>query len=100
MDKLALILVVALATYATRLAGLTLRGRRIPPLLDRFLAYIPISVFAALIAPNLGVGTGQMAPRLIGVVAAALVVLRVRWMWAGLIAGMAAYWLARAVIGL
>jgi branched-subunit amino acid transport protein len=40
-----------------------------------------------------------MAPRLIGVVAAALVVLRVRWLWAGLVAGMAAYWLARAVMG-
>jgi branched-subunit amino acid transport protein len=99
MDKLALILVVAVATYATRLAGLTLRGSRIPPLLDRFLAYIPIAVFAALIAPNLGIGTSQMAPRLIGVVAAALVVLRVRWLWAGLVAGMAAYWLARAVMG-
>ena len=99
MDKLALILVVAVATYATRVVGLTLRGNRIPPLLDRFLSYIPIAVFAALIAPNLGIGTGQMAPRLIGVVMAALVVLRVRWLWAGLVAGMAAYWLARAVLG-
>ena len=57
-------------------------------------------MFAALITPNAGVGTRQLAPRLIGLVAAALVVLRVRGLWAGLVAGMAAYWLARAALGL
>lgn len=100
MDKVALVVIVALATYATRVVGFTLAGHRIPPLLDRFLAYVPLAVFAALITPNAGVGTRQVAPRLIGLVAAALVVLRVRGLWAGLVAGMAAYWLARAALGL
>lgn len=99
MNKLVLVAIVALATYATRVAGLTLGQRSIPPLLDRFLTYIPVAVFAALITPNLGIGTHQVAPRLIGVIAAALVVLRVKALWAGLVAGMAVYWLARLLLG-
>jgi branched-subunit amino acid transport protein len=100
MDRLALILAVAVATYATRVAGFNLGGRSIPQVLDRFLDYVPVAVFAALIAPDLGIGTQQIAPRLVGVAVATLVVLRVRGLWAGLVAGMAAYWLARALVAL
>ena len=98
MSKLALVLAVALATYGTRVAGLALRERRIPPAMERFLAYVPMAVFAALITPSLGVGTGEVAPRLLGAGAAALAMLRVRQLWVGLVAGMAAYWLARLLL--
>ncbi len=99
MRDLALILVVALATYATRLMGFALGGRDLPPALHRFLTYVPVAVFAALITPDLGLGTGELGPRLVGMLAAGAVVLRLRRLWAGLVAGMAAYWLARLLLG-
>lgn len=97
----ALVLVVAVAAYATRVAGLVL-GRRTKArrdekgrgsaAWDRFLAYVPVAVFAALLVPDLGVGTGDMLPRLAGAALAAVVVLRFGHLWAGLAAGMATYW--------
>jgi branched-subunit amino acid transport protein len=99
MRYLALILAVAATTYLTRVAGFALSGRAVPLVLDRFLVYVPVAVFAALITPDLGLGTPQMAPRLLGAAAAAFVVLRTRQLWAGLALGMAAYWLARAALG-
>ena len=99
-----LVLVVAVAAYATRVAGLVF-GRRTkarreeekdgaPAAWDRFLAYVPVAVFAALLVPDLGVGTGDMLPRLSGAVLAAVVVLRFGHLWAGLVAGMTTYWVA------
>jgi branched-subunit amino acid transport protein len=93
MEKYALILTAGLITYATRLAGLLLGRFTVPPTIERFLAYVPVAVFAALITPDLGVGTKGLLPRLAGVIAAGLVVLRYRQLWAGLGVGMGVYWL-------
>lgn len=110
---IALILAVALVTYATRLAGFLLAARlknrkgsgdgagetdesqgRARAVFDRLLGYVPVAAFAALIAPGLGFGTPEMLPRLVGAAVAAVVVLRVGHLWAGLAAGMATYWAA------
>ncbi len=98
MSRLELVLVVALATYGTRIAGFMLGRRGIPASLSSFLEYVPVAVFAALVAPDLGLGGSDALPRLIGAGAAALAVLRLRQLWAGLAGGMAAYWLARALL--
>jgi uncharacterized membrane protein len=98
MGQFALILAVALATYTTRIAGFFLGDRALPPRVHRYLAYVPIAVFAALIAPDAGLGTPQMVPRLVGLAAAALVVLRWNQLWAGLGAGMIAYWIVRFLV--
>jgi len=95
---LALVLAVAIATYTTRLSGFLLRDRVVPPVLDRFLAYVPIAAFAALLAPGLAPTNGQWLPRLIGAAVAALVVLRTRHLWAGLAAGMALFWCVSALV--
>ncbi len=97
MGTLGLILIAGLVTYGTRLVGFTLDQRRLPPLFGRFLDYIPVAVFAALIAPDLGLGTAELPARLIGITVAALAVWRTRHLWAGLIAGMLAFWLMRAL---
>lgn len=97
MNNLGLILLTGLATYGTRLAGFTLDQGRISPRFGRFLNYVPVAVFAALIAPDLGIGTVELPARLIGVAVAALAVWRTRQLWAGLIAGMIAFWLMRAL---
>ncbi len=99
MANLGVILAAALATYATRLAGFGLGGRELPPALGRFLAYVPVAVFAALIAPDLGRGDAQWAARGLGIVAAAVAAWRTRQLWAGLATGMAVYWLARSLSG-
>lgn len=97
MANLGLLLAAALVTYGTRIAGFQLSRRSVPPLFNRFLAYIPIAVFAALIAPDLGLANGQWPARLLGVAAAALAVWRTRQLWAGLAAGMVAFWLVRGL---
>lgn len=99
MGNLAFIVAAAVATYATRLGGFALGGRELPPLLGRFLAYVPIAVFAALIVPDLGLGGEQWVARGIGVVAAAAAAWRIRQLWAGLLAGMLVFWLVRGIGG-
>ena len=65
--------------------------------LDGLLGYVPVAAFAALIAPGLSLGTPEMLPRLFRVAIAAVVVLRIGHLWAGLGAGMASYWTASAL---
>jgi branched-subunit amino acid transport protein len=97
MANLAGIVAAALATYGTRLAGFGLSQRAVPPALNRFLAYVPVAVFAALLAPDLGLASGQWPARLLGVAAASVAVWKTRQLWAGLAAGMAVYWMVRGI---
>lgn len=99
MERWGLVVAVALATYATRVTGFYAGGRALPPALDRFLGYVPVAVFAALAAPGVADGSGAMAPRLAGALAAAVVMLRFNRLWAGLAAGMGAFWLVAALPG-
>ena len=69
-----------------------------PPSFDRFLAYVPVAAFAALIAPDVAHGPGALAPRLLGVLAAAVAVWRLEKLWAGLLLGMAAFWAAQFLL--
>ena len=104
MGNLGLVLSVAAVTYATRVAGFSLGrwtgggARALPPTFDRFLTYVPIAAFAALIAPDLASGPGALGPRLLGVLAAALAVWRLEKLWAGLLLGMAAFWAAQFLL--
>ncbi|MFM9108793.1 MAG: AzlD domain-containing protein [Chloroflexota bacterium] len=86
----ALIAACALLTYACRLAGFALAGRRLPPLLDRFLHYVPAAAFAALSVPDLLAGTAPPA-RLLAAAACGALILRTNRLWLGLLAGMAVF---------
>jgi len=97
MDHLGLIVAVAVVTYATRVVGFTLVSRTLPPRFDRFLRYVPVAVFAALVAPGVGIGGAALAPRLVGAAAAVVAMRRTGQLWAGLAAGMGGYWLVRLV---
>lgn len=97
MERIVLIVAVAIATYATRYAGFVLGERRLPPAFDRFLAYVPVAAFAALAMPGLAGGAGTMPARLAGAALAALVVLRFGVLWGGLVAGLAGFWLVLAL---
>ncbi len=97
MGNIGIILAAAVVTYGTRIAGFTLAQRQLPAIFERLLTYVPVAVFAALIAPDLGLGTIEAPARLLGIAAAALAVWRIKQLWAGLVAGMLIFWLVRAL---
>jgi branched-subunit amino acid transport protein len=94
-----LILAMAAGTYLTRVIGFTLSGKRMPETLERFLRYVPVAAFAALIASGMEFGTAEMWPRLIAGAIGAVVALRWRTLWLTLLVGMVGYWLASVLIG-
>jgi branched-subunit amino acid transport protein len=95
-----LIVAVAVVTYLSRISGFVIGQRNLPEWLSRFLQYVPVAVFAALVTTNFNAGHADMLPRLIGVVAAAIAVVRFRQLWIGLVSGMACFWLACALFGI
>ncbi len=95
------ILGMALATYATRVATmLALRGE-IAPWLRRWLGYVPVAVFSALILPPLLLQTsGETRSLAIGpALPAGLVGALAAWCSGNvlltILAGMATFWLLR-----
>jgi branched-subunit amino acid transport protein len=89
---------VGVGTFAMRLSFIGLYGRlRIPPMLQRALAYIPASVLAALILPAVilpgGHGDFVLAnPQIPAAVAATLAAWKTRSTVLTLVAGMAVLW--------
>jgi branched-subunit amino acid transport protein len=99
MERWLLIGVIAVLTYLTRVSGFLIGRRAIPPVLDRFLSYVPVAVFAALVVPNVSPSGQNVPARVVAVILAALVAYRVRYLWASIGAGMAIFWLIRAAGG-
>jgi branched-subunit amino acid transport protein len=97
MERFALILAVAVASYLTRITGFSLKRGTIPPAVDRTLAYVPVAAFAALIVPGLGDGNGLDLTRVAGAILAGIAILVTGRLWASLLAGMAAYWALNVV---
>lgn len=89
---------VGVGTFAMRLSLIGLYGRlRIPPLLQRAMAYIPASVLAALVLPAVVLpgGHGELAlnnPQIPAAVVATLVAWRTRNTLLTLAAGMVVLW--------
>ncbi|PTA67257.1 AzlD domain-containing protein [Deinococcus arcticus] len=81
-------------TYPPRLLGLMLGRVQLPPFWQAFLRFVPVSVFAALIVPEV-LGSPEWARRLVGVGTAGLLYARGVALAPGLLAGFAAYWAAR-----
>ncbi len=81
-------------TFGSRLAGLGLR-RELPPFWLRFLHFVPIAVFAALVTPSLQGDRGEGGIRLVAAAVVALAAWRTRNLGIALAAGMAAFWLLR-----
>lgn len=81
-------------TFGSRLAGLTVQ-MRLPPFWLRFLGFVPIAVFAALVTPSLQGSRGEGGIRLAAAALAGIVVWRSRNLAAAIAVGMAAFWLLR-----
>jgi branched-subunit amino acid transport protein len=94
------ILAMAAVTFAVRLGGLLLPTARVPSFWRRFLAYVPVAVFAALIVPGLpGTDATDTAWRLGAAAVTALLVWRTRSLGAGLVIGLTLYLVVRASNG-
>jgi branched-subunit amino acid transport protein len=93
------IVACALVTYLTRLAGLLLRARDVPPYLSRVLDYVPLGAFTAIIVLGLTDATDELSPRIVAMVVAGAVAWRVGHLWAALGAGFSVYTLLRLVVG-
>ncbi len=97
MDRMALVFAVAAVTYATRVSGFYLGRQAIPRTLNRFLDYVPVAAFAALVVPGIDAGGTDMLPRLLGLGAAALAGIRFKQLWVVIVVGMGTFWVAGAV---
>ncbi len=85
-------------TFGSRFAGLALRAEP-GPFWQRFLHFVPIAVFAALVTPPLAGGSGEGEIRLVAAVLAALAAWRTKQLWIALAVGMATFWLLRIPFG-
>jgi branched-subunit amino acid transport protein len=81
-------------TFGSRYAGLALRTD-LPAFWVRFLHFVPISVFAALVTPSLEGGLGEGEIRFVGAVVTALAAWRTKSLGISIAVGMAAFWLLR-----
>lgn len=88
---------MALVTYGPRLAGFALSGLRVSPFWRRFLHFVPIAVFAALVTPALAGNAGEGNVRLVAALIASLVIWYKRSLVLGIIVGMGAFWLLRGL---
>ena len=62
VEKIAFIVAMMLATYPVRLAPLlTLSERTLPDTLVRWLRYVPVAVFSAMIFPSILMRDGTLA---------------------------------------
>ena len=83
-------------TFGSRLTGLLVRIR-LPPFWLRFLHFVPIAVFAALVTPSLQGSRGEGGIRVAAAALAGIVAWRTRQLALTIAVGMAAFWLLRLV---
>lgn len=81
-------------TFGSRFAGLALKTQ-LPPFWVRFLHFVPIAVFAALVTPSLAGARGEAGIRLAAAALAALAAWRTRQLWVAIAVGMLVFWLLR-----
>ena len=94
MSTTVILLLMWAVTYPMRLLGLSLVGVRLRPFWLNFLKFVPVSVFAALVVPDV-LGSPEWTWRLPAALVAGLLIWRTRNLGAGILAGFAAYWLVR-----
>ena len=81
-------------TFGSRYAGLALRTE-LPAFWVRFLHFVPIAVFAALVTPSIEGGLGEGEIRFVGAVVTAGAAWRTKSLGLSIAAGMVAFWLLR-----
>lgn len=94
MNVLLTILGMWAVTLASRFLGLSLGGLRLPPFWLAFLRFVPISVFAALVVPDVANAPDALR-RTLAALLCALLIWRTRQLALGILGGFAGYWALR-----
>lgn len=81
-------------TFGSRYAGLA-RRTDLPDFWLRFLHFVPIAVFAALVTPSLQGGLGEGEIRVIAAVVAGFAAWRTSQLWVAIVVGVAVFGLLR-----
>jgi branched-subunit amino acid transport protein len=97
LEHLVMIVALALLTYLARWSGFLIDARRVPPVAERVLAYVPIAAFAALIVPGIAV-PGEIAPRVFAAICSGAIALRWGKLWVALLAGVVTYAVLRGAL--
>lgn len=98
MSVLATLLLMWAVTYPARLLGLGLGRLSLPPFWLNFLRFVPVSVFAALIVPDV-LGSPEWPLRLTGCALGGALMWRTGNLALGILGGFGAYWAARVLLG-
>jgi branched-subunit amino acid transport protein len=83
-------------TFGSRLLGLFLTAP-LPPFWLRFIRFVPIAVFAALVTPSLEGSRGEGLERVIAAAICGVLAWRTKQLWIGLFAGMVTFWALRSL---
>lgn len=100
-----LFVAIGVGTFAIRLSFIELYGRlRIPPLLNRALAYVPASVLAALVLPAIVFPNGDnqlvlLHPQIPAAIVAGLIAWFSRSTLLSIASGMCTLWLLQFLLG-
>jgi len=81
-------------TFGSRYAGLAFQAD-LPAFWVRFLHFVPIAVFAALVTPSLEGSRNEWGIRVAAAGVAAVAAWRTRQLWVAIAVGMAVFWLLR-----
>jgi branched-subunit amino acid transport protein len=94
MNHLLTMLGMWAVTLASRFLGLSLGNLKLSPFWLAFLRYVPISVFAALVVPDIANAPDTLR-RALAALLAGLLMWRTRQLAVGLLGGFAGYWALR-----
>lgn len=99
METLLTILGMAIVTLFIRFIPIVLLRREPAPLISRWLRFVPVAVFTALVVPGLLVNKGEikLGPELWVGMAGALVAFKTRQVLLAILVGLATYWLLRGM---
>ncbi len=86
-------------TFGSRLTGLSASAMHLPPFWLRFLHFVPIAVFAALVTPSLQGSRGEGGIRLLAAALAAFAAWRTSQLALAIAVGMISFWLLRLLPG-
>lgn len=99
METLLTILGMAIATLFIRLIPIVLLSREPAPLISRWLRFVPVAVFTALVVPGLLVNKGEikLGSKLWVGLTGVLVAIKTRQVLLVILVGLATYWLLRGI---
>lgn len=94
MDTVWVLMVAAVLVYLCRLSGFVLNIQQSSAALARFLAFVPLAVFSALVVPSLTREPELLTVKLLALVAGGLVMRLSKQLGLGIMAGLLIYlWL-------